>query len=219
MEKDGLVFSHITKYMRNIRRERENELGNLERKARAENFPIAEPETADLIEILCMIKKPKKILEIGTCVGFSAILMHSAVPSAEITTIERNPAMIPIAKKNFNEFNAEKQITLVEGDAADILKTLNSDYYDVIFLDAAKGQYPVFYNECKRLLKNGGILITDNVLFNGYVAKGIPDVRRNKTIVTRLNSFLNILEQDTDMKTVILPISDGVTVSYKMDRS
>lgn len=166
-----------------------------------------------------MIKKPKKILEIGTCVGFSAILMHSAVPSAEITTIERNPAMIPIAKKNFNEFNAEKQITLVEGDAADILKTLNSDYYDVIFLDAAKGQYPVFYNECKRLLKNGGILITDNVLFNGYVAKGIPDVRRNKTIVTRLNSFLNILEQDTDMKTVILPISDGVTVSYKMDRS
>ncbi len=219
MEKDGLVFAHITEYMRKIRREKDSQLGDLERRAREEKFPVAEPETADLLEILCMIKQPEKILEIGTCIGFSALLMLSAAPNAKITTIERNPVMIPPARENFRKFNAEESITMLEGDAVDILKTLPDNSYDFIFLDAAKGQYPTFYKECQRLLQKNGIIITDNVLFNGMVATGIPDIRRNKTIINRLNEFLNTLEQDTDMKTVILPISDGVTVSYRTDRS
>ncbi len=219
MEKDGLVFAHITEYMRKIRREKDSKLGELERKAREEKFPVAEPETADLLEIICMLKQPKNILEIGTCIGFSALLMHSAAPEAKITTIERNPVMIPPAKENFKNFEAEDFITMLEGDAVEILKTLPDDSYDLIFLDAAKGQYPTFYKECQRLLQKNGVIITDNVLFNGMVATGIPDIRRNKTIINRLDEFLNTLEQDTDMKTVILPISDGVTVSYRTDRS
>ena len=219
MEKDGLVFAHITEYMRKVRREKDSQLGELERRARNEKYPIAEPETADLLEILCMIKQPQNILEIGTCIGFSALLMLSAAPNAKITTIERNPVMIPPARENFKKFNAEERITMLEGDAVDILKTLPNDSYDLIFLDAAKGQYPTFYKECQHLLQKNGVIITDNVLFNGMVATGIPDIRRNKTIINRLDEFLNTLEQDTDMKTVILPISDGVTVSYRTDRS
>ena len=219
MEKDGLVFAHITEYMRKIRREKNNLLGELERLAREEKYPVAEPETADLLEILCLMKQPSNILEIGTCIGFSALLMLSAAPNAKITTIERNPVMIPPAKENFKKFNAEESITMLEGDAVEILKTLPDNSFDFIFLDAAKGQYPTFYKECQRLLQKKGVIITDNVLFNGMVATGIPDIRRNKTIINRLDEFLNTLEQDTDMKTVILPISDGVTVSYRTDRS
>ena len=218
MEKDGLVYAHITEYMRKIRREKDSALGELERKAREEKYPVAEPETADLLEILCMIKQPKNILEIGTCIGFSSLLMLSATPDAKITTIERNPVMIPPARENFKRFNAENSIKLLEGDAVEILKTLPENSYDFIFLDAAKGQYPTFYKECQRLLQKNGVIVTDNVLFNGMVATGIPDIRRNKTIITRLDEFLNTLEQDADMKTVILPISGGVTVSVRTDR-
>jgi predicted O-methyltransferase YrrM len=213
MDKDGLVFAHITEYMRSIRRERQGKLGELERKARAEKFPVSEPETADLLDILCRLKNPKRILELGTCIGFSSLLMREACPHAEIITIERNPAMITPAKENLKEFNATN-INMLEGNAVKLLPTL-TEPFDFIFIDAAKGQYPVFLKECLRLLNPGGIIIADNVLFNGYVAKGIPDIRRNKTIITRLDEFLKMLQSNEELNTVILPISDGVTVSFK----
>lgn len=213
MDKDGLVFSYITEYMRSVRRERQGDLGELERKARTEKFPVCEPETADLLDILCRLKSPRRILELGTCIGFSSLLMNEACPFAEIITIERNPAMITPAKENFKKFNI-KNIKMLEGNAVEILPTL-TEPFDLIFLDAAKGQYPIFLRECLRLLNTQGILIADNVLFNGYVAKGIPDIRRNKTIITRLAEFLNMLQNNEDLNTVILPISDGVTISYK----
>lgn len=214
MEKDGLVFAHITEYMRRVRRSREGMLGELEQMAREKKYPIAEPETADLLEILCMLRQPSRIIEIGTCIGFSALLMHQACPCAEVITIERNPAMVVSAKENFSRFYAENTITLLEGDATEILPIIPGTA-DFIFIDAAKGQYPVFLKECLRLLRPGGVLIADNVLFNGMVATGIPDVRRNKTILTRLDMFLNELEKESCLKTVLLPISDGVTVSFR----
>lgn len=216
MDKDGLVFEHITEYMRLIRRERKDALGDLERRAREEKYPIAEPETADLIEILCRIKKPKKILEIGTCIGFSALLMHSACPDAEIITLERNPVMIEPACRNIREFNAEDSIKMIVGDAVSVLPTI-TEKFDFIFIDAAKGQYPVFLREAERLLSDDGVIVADNVLFNGMVATGIPDIRRNKTIIRRLGEFLHTLEADISLKTVILPISDGVTVSVRTE--
>ena len=181
MDKDGLVFTHITEFMRKIRRERDGEIGALERMARNAGYPIADPETSDLIEILCYIKKPSEILEIGTCIGFSSLLMLSVTPDAKITTIERNPVMIAPAKENFARFNA-KNVTLLEGDATKILPTITKKA-DFIFIDAAKGQYPLFLKECVRLLNNEGVLVCDNVLFNGRVATKIPDIRRNKTII------------------------------------
>lgn len=216
MDKDGLVFAHITEYMRLLRRERTDALGVLERRAREENYPISEPETADMLEIMCRVRKPKKILEIGTCIGFSALLMHDACPDAEIVTIERNPVMTEPARKNFREFGAEDSIKMLVGDAVELLPTIDG-FFDLIFIDAAKGQYPFFLRQAERLLSDGGVIVADNVLFNGMVATGVPDVRRNKTIVKRLAEFLRELEADASLKTVILPISDGVTVSVRTE--
>ena len=214
MEKFGITYDHITEYLHALRRERQGELSEKEKLWRSAGLPIAEPEVGDLIEIMCRLKQPSKILEIGACVCFSALLMSQTVPDAEITTIERNPVMIKDAKENHEYFDKNKKITLLEGDAAKILPDLSGPY-DLIFLDAAKGQYPTYFPEIKRLLSSGGIFISDNVLFNGYVAKGTPDRHRNKTIVVRLDEYLKMLEADTDFKTVLLPISDGVTLSIK----
>ncbi len=214
MEKFGITFDHITEYLHLIRRERTGILAEKEKIWRASGLPIAEPEVGDLIEIICTLKQPKRILEIGTCVGFSSLLMSQTVPDAEIITIERNPVMIKDAKVNLEQFDKRKKITMLEGDAGKILKDLNGSF-DLVFLDAAKGQYPTYLPEIKRLLVSGGVFISDNVLFNGYVAKGTPDRHRNKTIVVRLDEYLKMLEADTDFKTVLLPISDGVTLSIK----
>ncbi len=216
MEKDKIVYPYILEFMRRTRRERNGYLGEIERRAREENFPISQPETADLIDIICRIKKPSRILEIGTCVGFSSLLIKEACGNdSVIHTIERNPAMIAPAKENFSRYDSNGQITMFEGDALEVLKTI-TEPYDFIFLDAAKGQYPNFLAHIKRLLVPGGVFISDNVFFNGYVAKGEPDVRRNKTIVNRLNEYLSELEKISDMNTVLLPISDGVTLSCKL---
>ena len=137
---------------------------------------------------------------------------------AEIITIERNPVMIENAKNNFSLYDKNKKITLLEGDAANLLPEIY-DSFDLIFLDAAKGQYPNYLPDIKRLLSEGGVFISDNVLFNGFVAKGTPDRHRNKTIVMRLDEYLRMLESDKDFKTVLLPISDGVTLSIKKYKS
>lgn len=212
MEKDRILYPAIAEFLQSARRERTGKIGEFEKWARGEKYPISQPETADLIEIICRLKRPEKILEIGTCVGFSSLLMYS-VCDAKITTIDRYEAMYSVAQEEYKKFGAEDRIELLIGDAVDILPTID-DKYDFIFIDAAKGQYPIFLKECKRLLAKGGILMADNILFNGYVADGRPNRHRNKTIVVRLNEFIESLESDTDLKTVLLPISDGVSLSY-----
>ncbi len=214
MEKDRIVYPYITEYLRKVRRPRDGKLGELEAWARQEGYPVSEPETSDLLEIICRLKNPRNILEIGTCVGFSALLMHSCC-GGRITTLDRYEAMYSVAEKNFADFGAEDRITLIKGDAVDILPTL-TDKYDLIFIDAAKGQYPVFLENSLRLLAPNGIIIADNIFFNGYVAEGKPDRHRNKTIVTRLDEFITRLEAEKSLKTVLLPISDGVSLSYKI---
>lgn len=215
MDKDKIIYPYLLEYMRRMRRERGGYLGELERRARAEKYPISEPETADLIDIVCRIKQPERILEIGTCIGFSALLMKEASKKAVIDTLERNPAMIGPATENFAKYDPENRIRLLEGSAVETLETL-TEPYDLIFLDAAKGQYPYFLEHIKRLLAPGGVLISDNVFFGGYVATGEPDVRRNRTIVNRLGEYLEKLENTEDFHTVLLPISDGVTLSYRL---
>lgn len=214
MSKTGINFEYVTEYLQSVRRKRSGWLAEKESFWRNNGFPIAEPEVGDLLEIICALRKPRKILEIGTCVGFSSLLMSQTVHEASIITIERNPVMIKEAKDNFELYDIDHKIQLIEGDAANILPNLN-DQYDLIFLDAAKGQYPVYFTDIKRLLSSEGVFISDNVLFNGFVARGTPDRHRNKTIVMRLDEYLKMLEADEDFKTVLLPISDGVTLSIK----
>lgn len=210
---DCLIDPVTDRYLRSLPSAVPESLRELEREVRQAELPVSSPEAIELLAVLCASRAPRRILEIGTCVGFSALVMHEICPEAQIDTLERYPVMIADAKANFARFSAEN-ITLYEGDAAVILPHLSGPY-DLIYLDAAKGQYPVFLPECIRLLGDEGMLISDNVLFRGQVCAGKPDTHRNQTIVNRLDEYLHRLKGDDRLITTVLPISDGMTISVK----
>lgn len=182
-----------------------------------ETWPIIKPEVADFIRVLLTMQKPKEILEIGTAVGYSSMLMSEHLQEGgRITTIERFPYMLGVARKNIKQAGLEEVIQILEGDAADLLKTLPSEQYDVIFMDCAKGQYIHFLPECIRLLKKGGLLITDNVLHKGTVAKSRYLIeRRQRTTHMRLRDFLWTITHSEELTSSVLPIGDGIALSYK----
>lgn len=164
-----------------------------------------------------MVKKPMRVLEVGTAVGFSALLMSEYVPEeCAITTIENYEKRIPIARQNFVRAGKEKKITLLEGDAMDVLKTLEGPY-DFIFMDAAKGQYIYYMPEVVRLLEHGGVLVSDNVLQEGDIIESRFAVeRRNRTIHSRMREYLYELKHHKLLETSIIPLGDGVALSTKI---
>ena len=170
------------------------------------------------MKVLLQIKKPMRILEVGTAVGFSALLMSEYVSEdCKITTIEKYEKRIPIARENFKRAGKEEQITLLEGDALEILKSLD-ETYDFIFMDAAKGQYINWLPDVMRLMKNGGVLISDNVLQEGDIIESHYLVeRRNRTIYKRMREYLYELKHNPSLITSIIPLGDGVTVSVKQE--
>lgn len=186
------------------------------KEARDSFVPIIRKETASLLKTLVEMKQPKRILEVGTAVGYSALLMAEHMPAdCYITTIEKYEKRIPIAKENFKRADMEERITLLEGDAEEILKSLNEPY-DFIFMDAAKGQYIHWLPEVMRLLKVGGTLVSDNVLQDGELIESrFAVTRRNRTIHARMREYLYELKHREDLQTAIIPIGDGVTVSVK----
>ena len=186
------------------------------RQAVADYVPIIKKETGALLKTLISAKQTKAILEVGTDVGYSALLMASVMGAdCIITTIEKYEPRIPIAKENFVRAGKEKQITLLEGDAADILKELREPF-DFIFMDAAKGQYIHFMPEILRLLKPEGILVSDNVLQDGDIIESHFIVtRRNRTIYKRMREYLYELTHSDELVTSVLTIGDGITVSVK----
>ncbi len=195
-------------------------LTELEEKARTERIPVIRPDTQSLLRFLVTLTKPASILEVGTAVGFSAILMADHAPAdCRITTIENYEKRIPRARENFKAAGYEEKITLLSGDAADILPTLTGPY-DLIFMDAAKGQYIHFLPEVMRLLPKGGLLISDNVMQDGEILESRFAVeRRNRTIHSRMREYLFALTHDDMLETVILPVGDGVTLSVKKEAS
>jgi len=202
-------------------------LDRLEEKAISDNVPIIRRSMQRFLKLMLKMNRPKAILEVGTAVGFSAILMAQySEPDCKITTIEKYEKRISIARKNFAESGFDEKITLLEGDASDILKKLvedetekNPDFdgaYDMIFMDAAKGQYINFLPDVLQLLKSGGILITDNVLQDDTVIQSkFSVVRRDRTIHKRMREYLLTLMRDEFLTTDILQIGDGVSVSVK----
>ena len=172
----------------------------IEQEAVRDYVPIIRKESRNLLRLLLKIKKPKAVLEVGTAIGFSAVLMSECLSEdSHITTIEKY----------------EKQITLIPGDAVDVLKGLNGTY-DFIFMDAAKGQYIHFLPEVLRLLAPGGLLVSDNVLQDGDVVESrYAVIRRNRTIHSRMREYLWTLKHMDELETMILPIGDGMTVSVK----
>lgn len=189
----------------------------LEDYAHRTDVPIIRKEMQSLLKTLLMIHKPKQILEVGTAIGFSALLMAETLPESKITTIEKYEKRIPLAKANFKTYGKADQITLLEGDAANFLKQLEGPY-DFIFMDAAKGQYIHFLPDILRLLPQGGVLVSDNVLQDGDIIQSrFAITRRNRTIHSRMRDYLHELKQNEKLETVILPLGDGVTVSVKKD--
>ena len=191
-------------------------LNNLEKYAKETNVPIIRPSMQNLLKLLLAMKQPKKILEVGTAIGFSALLMSEYGPKdCHITTIEKYEKRIPLAKENFAKAGKTEQITLLEGDAAEILKELEGPY-DFIFMDAAKGQYIHFMPDILRLLADGGLLVSDNVLQDGDIIESrFAVTRRNRTIHKRMRDYLYELTHHPQLTTAILPIGDGVTISVK----
>lgn len=191
-------------------------LNELERKAREDRVPIIRREMQSFLKVLLQIKRPRLILEVGTAVGFSTLLMSEYAPAkCEITTIENYEKRIPIARENFKRAGREEQITLLCGDAAQVLKTLEGSF-DLIFMDAAKAQYIHFLPEVLRLLPSGGILVSDNVLQDGDLIESHFAVeRRNRTIYKRMREYLYVLKNHEELETSILPLGDGVTLSIK----
>ena len=191
-------------------------LEQIEQEAIEAYVPIIRKEMQQFLKMLLAVKRPLRILEVGTAVGFSAILMAEYDPVlCEITTIENYEKRIPIARENFKRAGKEKQITLLEGDAAEVLKTLDEPY-DFIFMDAAKGQYIHFLPDIIRLLGEQGVLVSDNVLQDGTIIESRFIVtRRNRTIHKRMRDYLYELTHRDDLVTAVLPIGDGITVSSR----
>ena len=191
-------------------------LEELEQEALDNRIPIIRKDMQTFLKMFLAMRKPKRILEVGTAVGFSALLMcEYGEPDVQITTIENYEKRIPVARDNFVRAGREKQIKLLQGDAQDILKELEGPF-DFIFMDAAKAQYIFFFPELLRLLEDGGVLITDNVLQDGDIIESHFAVeRRNRTIYKRMREYLYTLTHHEQLVTSVLPVGDGITISVK----
>ena len=208
---------YINNYLRNLQPHYDGVLGQIEREAREADVPIIPHETARLLSVLLTMKKPENILEIGTAVGFSSGLMSRYLKDGgRVTTIDRFEVMLKDARVNIKRMGLEDKIQIIEGDAAEVLPTLSGPY-DVIFLDAAKGQYSAFLPHCIRLMPIGGLLIVDDVLQGGTIAKtrfSVP--RRQRTIHKRLRNFLWDISHTDVLTSAIVPIGDGLAVCVKV---
>ena len=193
-------------------------LEELEVKAHADGIPIIRRATQSLIKFVLADLKPASILEIGTATGFSAIFMATYGGNVHIDTIENYKKRITEAKQNIADAGLEEVINLIEGDAESVIEELaaKGKSYDMIFIDAAKAQYLNYLPVCKNLLRTGGILISDNVLFDGDIVLSRFAVRRrDRTIHARMREYLRTIAEDDDLVTTILPIADGMTLSVK----
>lgn len=211
-----IVDERMTAFINSLDRGNGSILGEIEREARAAYIPIIRKETQSLLKLLLAMKRPARILEVGTAVGFSSILMAECNPvPCTIFTIENYEKRIPVARDNFVRAGRESQITLLAGDAQEILKELEEPF-DFIFMDAAKGQYLSFLPEILRLLAPGGTLVSDNVLQEGDILESrFVVARRNRTIHKRMREYLYQLTHDSRLTTAVLPVGDGVTISER----
>lgn len=213
-----IVDERIVDYIRSLETRNSEILEMIEQEALKERVPIIRKEMQSFLKVLLLLKRPKRILEIGAAVGFSALLMSEYAGSGcRIDTIENYEKRIQKAEENIKRAGKEEQIHLLKGDAMEILKTLEKPY-DMIFVDAAKAQYIAYFPEAMRLLNNGGILISDNVLQDGGIMESRFAVeRRDRTIHSRMREYLYLLKHDERLETAVVPIGDGASVSIKKE--
>ena len=211
-----IVNERVVSYINSLDRGNSDICNTIEKEAIEDQVPIIRKEMGNLLKVLLKLKQPESILEVGTAVGYSSILMSENMPhNCTITTIENYDKRIPVAKNNFKRAGKEDVITLIEGDALEVLKTLDGPY-DFIFMDAAKGQYINYLPDIKRVLRKGGLLISDNILQEGEIVESRYAVtRRNRTIHARIREYVYELTHSEDFVTSIVPIGDGITLSVK----
>lgn len=212
-----IVDERMVTFIHSLETENSEILEIIEKEALDTFVPIIRKEMQSFLKVLLAIKKPKRILEVGTAIGFSALLMSEYAPKdCHITTIEKYEKRIPIALKNFERAEKSDKITLMEGDALEILKGLDGQY-DFIFMDAAKAQYIYYMPEVVRLLSKDGVLVSDNVLQDGDIIESRFAVeRRNRTIHSRMREYLYELKHHELLETSIIPLGDGVALSTKV---
>ena len=211
-----IVDERMVTYIRSLEVPESAVIEAIEQEALRDRVPIIRKEMQSFLKVLLMIKRPMRILEVGAAVGFSSILMSEYMPEGgHITTIENYDKRIPIARANFKRAGKEEQIDLIEGDALKVMHGLEGPY-DLIFVDAAKGQYIHYRPEVMRLLGTDGVLVSDNVLQEGDIIESRFAVeRRNRTIHSRMREYLYELKHHDQLQTSIIPLGDGVALSVK----
>ena len=211
-----IVDERMVTYIRSLEVPESAVIEAIEQEALRDRVPIIRKEMQSFLKVLLMIKRPMRILEVGAAVGFSSILMSEYMPEGgHITTIENYDKRIPIARANFKRAGKEEQIDLIEGDALEVMHSLEGPY-DLIFVDAAKGQYIHYLPEVMRLLGTDGVLVSDNVLQEGDIIESRFAVeRRNRTIHSRMREYLYELKHHEQLQTSIIPLGDGVALSVK----
>ena len=203
-----IVDERIVTYMHSLEKPNNSVLEEIEQQAHIDGVPIIRKEMESFLRVMLTITKPKRILELGTAVGYSAILMSEA--------IEKDASRIVQARDNFKKADKEDVITMLEGDAMEIMPGLEGDSFDFVFMDAAKAQYIHFLPEVMRLMKKGAVLITDNVLQEGDIIQSKYVVRRrDRTIHKRMREYLEVVKNHPELETTIVPIGDGITISVK----
>ncbi len=212
-----IINEHVRDYINSMEHDLPEELDSLERRLLVRKVPIIRKEAQALLRFMLQVQRPKRILEIGTAEGFSCVFMSEYMPlECTITTIEKVPMRIEQASINLSKAKRADAITFLKGEAQDVLENLQGEY-DFIFLDAAKAQYMNFLPELLRLLQKGGMLITDNVLQEGSIAKSKFSIeRRDRTIHMRMREYLYTLTHESSLDTVILPVGDGMALSVKL---
>ncbi|WP_304339946.1 O-methyltransferase [Metaclostridioides mangenotii] len=211
----NIVNEKVEDYIRNTLKDKTGLLKELEDYAHENNVPIIHKEVSDMLNVLLKVQRPKRILEVGCAIGYSSIFFADTLDGdVEIITAERNEQMIEKAKENFKKAELENKITILEGDAEENLAEVEGEF-DMIFIDAAKGQYKLFYDMVIDKLKVGGLLISDNILYKGMIAHDDFVVRRKRTIVKRMRNYLDFICNCDYLTTSLIPIGDGVALSYK----
>lgn len=211
----GVTFDYMEEYLRGLIPNRDKDLLELEKFAIENRVPIIQKETAKFLEFMISMKEPNNILELGTAIGYSSILMSKTLNNkCKITTIDRDEKMINLAKENIKSFGLEDNIEIKEGECLEILEKLDNKY-DLIFMDAGKGHYNHFLPHCLRLLSDKGVIIADNVLFRGMVASDDLVKRRKITIVKRMRTYLDIVSNDKNLITTVIPMGDGIALTKR----
>jgi len=211
----GITYDYMEQYIRKLIPDKEGILKEMETYALSNSVPIIQKEVGNFLELMIAMKKPKNILELGTAIGYSSILMSmSSNKASKITTIERNADMVRIARENIEKYDFKENIEVVEGDCLELLEKLEGQF-DLIFMDAGKGHYNHFLPHCLRLLSPDGIIVADNVLFKGMVASRELLIRRKITIVKRMKSYLEIISNNPELVTSVIPMGDGIAVTAR----